>query len=297
MALGLRCIGIAATLLCIAFVVWALSQKKEVLSGVLDSPDVVIAVLVSSMLWVFLNFQLGVGWYALVKAQKGRLTVRDSISISMRSQVAKYLPGNVFHFAGRVLLGRNAGLSTKICVIATTVESVFLALIAGLMGIPLLFDLPRAVTIGVGVFLVGATALGLVYRVRVSRRKSEEQSILAAFRGAKGFIGLALGAYTLVLGIQTCSFMIISGALSLDLGWGFFKELQIVSVTWLAGFVVVGSPGGLGVREAAFSVFAENSDVRTNLLIVASIMRVSSILGDVASLALGTLVARTGKSE
>ena len=55
---------------------------------------------------------------------------------------------------------------------------------------------------------------------------------------------------------------------------------------------MIGSPGGLGVREAAFAVFALNEGMRVELLLVAALMRVASVIGDLGSLGVGTLVQR-----
>ena len=54
-----------------------------------------------------------------------------------RTQIAKYLPGNVFHFAGRQILGRRLGHSQTDLATASLLETGELVLVAALMALPL----------------------------------------------------------------------------------------------------------------------------------------------------------------
>lgn len=269
-------------------------QNKEVLADIIKSPIVVLTIAAASILWVVLNLMLGLGWLGIVRLQGGRISIRESVSISFNSQFAKYLPGNVFHLAGRVFHGRKAGLSTSMCIVATTLESLVLVVLAGLIGLPFLFSLPQAIPIVLAAIGIGVVLAALFVWMRFDRLNSIVNVVLANAFSAKRFALVVIGSYAAIFLIQTITFIAFSQAFSFNFGWSYFENLQVVSVTWLAGFVVVGSPGGLGVREAAFSLFAENSDIRSSLLIVASSMRVSSMLGDVASLGLGKLMDRMG---
>lgn len=287
-----RWVGIIATLLCIAYVVWMLVQSKEDLVDVARSPTVLLGLLTASALWIVLNLMLGLGWACLIRLLGGCISFQESVSISFRSQFAKYLPGNVFHLAGRVLHGRDAGLPTSMCVVATSIESAMLLVLAGLIGFPLLLSLSQALSIELALFVLAVGLVALLLGLKLDRLREPVKEMLANILSAKRFAFAAVCLYAMVFLIQLISFIVLSEAASFDAGWTFFKNLQIVSITWLAGFVVVGSPGGLGVREAAFSVFAENPDIRSTLLLVASSMRISSMLGDIASLGLGTLMHR-----
>ncbi len=292
-----RWIGILATLLCIAYVIWMLVQGEENLVEIASSPKVLLALLAACVLWIILNLILGLGWACLIRLLGGCISFHESVSISFRSQFAKYLPGNIFHLAGRVLHGRNAGLSTSMCVLATSIESAMLLTLALLIGFPLLLTVSQMLPIEFGLLILIVGLLALFLGLRFSRLREPASEILASIWSAKQFAFAAICLYAVVFLIQLISFVALSDAVSFDVGWSFFENLQIVSITWLAGFVVIGSPGGLGVREAAFSVFADNSDIRSTLLLVASCMRISSMLGDIASLGLGVLMHRKSVKE
>ena len=107
-----------------------------------------------------------------------------------------------------------------------------------------------------------------------------------------GWLVASTAAYGSVFVIQTVMFALIGSSQSLDWGLSWVGALQIVTITWLAGFVVVGSPGGLGVREAAFAVFAQNEEMRVELLLIAALMRVASLVGDLGSSGIGAIARR-----
>jgi len=57
----------------------------------------------------------------------------------------------------------------------------------------------------------------------------------------------------------------------------------LVSCSWAAGFVVLGSPGGLGVREFVIANLSAGDEEFTRFAVVATVTRLCSIIGDVFS--------------
>ncbi|MCI5218992.1 MAG: hypothetical protein D3914_07335 [Candidatus Electrothrix sp. LOE2] len=58
--------------------------------------------------------------------------------------------------------------------------------------------------------------------------------------------------------------------------------LTAFSVSWIAGFLTPGSPGGIGVREAAFVASLSSFIEERHALVIAIVMRIITSGGDVA---------------
>ena len=76
-----------------------------------------------------------------------------------------------------------------------------------------------------------------------------------------------------------------------------FRMLFITSTSWLAGFVVVGVPGGIGVREAIFTSLA-SSVIGTPLAVSLALMsRVVFIAVDLTGALIANVVAKLSSAE
>ena len=71
--------------------------------------------------------------------------------------------------------------------------------------------------------------------------------------------------------------------------------LAASAASWAAGFIVVGAPGGLGVREVAFVALAGAALGETHALLLTSLFRVVTFLGDTVLFALGAFALRGAK--
>jgi len=214
----------------------------------------------------------------------------DALKVTLGSQAGKYLPGNVFHVAGRIWLAGRRGIGRKPAAIATVGEMGFLVVMALFIGLPWLLSRFSGSWIAPAfvLMLVGALVFVAVYRKLDSEFLNTR--ILSHRGRLAAWLSLAVGAYFSIFTVQFVMFEVIASAQLLELGMNPVERFRMVTVTWLAGFVVIGSPGGLGVREAAFALFAQSEGTQAQLLLAASLMRIASIIGDFASLGIGFLM-------
>jgi hypothetical protein len=286
-------LGIVLTVICLVYIGWELRESGPALASTIRTPGTLIAIGLSAALWMILNAMLGLGWGSLVKATGNRVGVGDAVILSLMAQAGKYLPGNVFHLAGRVWLAGKFGIERKLAAIATAAEMGLLVIVAVFIGLPWL--LQQAAIPWVSVSLAGLIVLALLSATAIWYSRNRERLIpMISGLGPRlmGWLVASTAAYGSVFVIQTVMFALIGSSQSLDWGLSWVGALQIVTITWLAGFVVVGSPGGLGVREAAFAVFAQNEEMRVELLLIAALMRVASLVGDLGSLGIGAIARR-----
>jgi hypothetical protein len=157
-----------------------------------------------------------------------------------KTEIAKYLPGNVFHFLGRQALASKIGISQKqmaktsllfsfLLLTGTLLTSTFFAFLA--QNIPLyiltLMGLSSMITV-----------ISLVYMYpSFPMRKKVSMNI---------YLAISVALQGIMLGLIV---MYQSEHISLSL---FFSCVSIYTVSWLIGFVTPGASGGLGIREGTF---------------------------------------------
>jgi len=234
-------------------------------------------------------------WWRLVSALAPvPVPVRNTVVTYAVSQYGKYLPGNVAHYAIRHAWSRSAGLPHASLGLAAMLEAALLllaALAATLLGdttrLRLFSMIDSRLAIVLLVAILGALGVGLAF----ARRRSFAErwdvpalpslsvllSCLACY--AMFFVAsaalLELLAHALGFGVESFSLLLAAGAAS-----------------WAAGFIVIGAPGGLGVREAAFVALAGGALGESHALLLIGLFRIVTFLGDTLLFAAGALALR-----
>ncbi|MBP0000947.1 MAG: flippase-like domain-containing protein [Cyanobacteria bacterium SID2] len=214
--------------------------------------------------------------------------------VFLKTNVAKYLPGNIWHFYGRIRASSQAGLS----VIAATASVVLEPLLMAAAALPVaLLWVPgdRAVLQGAA---LAAVLVGIHPRWlnpildRVGRTKLKGQSLgEASFRirrypffplmGELGFVALrGLGFLIAWQSIDSWSIE------QLPLLFGVF------SLAWLLGLVVPGAPGGIGVFEATAVALLDSEFPTGTVLAAVALYRLISVLSEVGGAGLGWLMEK-----
>jgi glycosyltransferase 2 family protein len=182
------------------------------------------------------------------------------------TQLAKYVPGNIMHLAGRQTVGLSAGLpglplaksiglEIAIQVVAGTI--VALLYLPVVLGYPAEYGIVATVLLGGAALLAGRAWLG------------RDIAIAGAFHALYLFLSGTLFVQTaIVIGV----FDNLAGAAMPIIG-GFV-------IAWLAGFVTPGAPAGLGIREAGLLLLLTPYASEERLLTVIILHRVASIIGD-----------------
>ena len=239
-------------------------------------------------------------WQLLLRDQGVSLPYRQGLQIIAVSQMGKYLPGNVGHFAGRVLLGSQAGIPAGKTIATMAMETFWVLGISALFAVlALLFyvnDLHEGLvdTSHPG-YLAMVAALMLIapfFAVRVVNRLLPGLSRKLG-RGQLLEEPRLLTAMS-VAGLIAVSFVVLGGVVEL-LASELFQHPEIdglemvllFAVAWTAGFLVPGSPGGLGVREAVMVKLMGPAIGLETALGVALVMRLCSMGADALAFGLG----------
>lgn len=205
-------------------------------------------------------FGKGLAWGHLLAGALGRHPGWPLVvSVHGRSQIYKYLPGNVFHFASRQILGREFGWSHANIAAATTFE-VFLNVAAALLVGVVLGSLVTLETgsdisfvdLAISLLLLVGLAWMLAYAI-------PHLPLARQYPGFSRFWSLACNpallrastAYLLFFSVAGILYGVVLNTLGIPLSVPLLMTAcAAFSFAWIVGFVTPGAPGGLGVREA-----------------------------------------------
>jgi hypothetical protein len=261
------------------------------------------AIIGGALLYGVAGLLLSSAWYQLLGAGSATASLRCHHAVYGRTQIAKYLPGNVFHLVGRQVMGRRLGHGQARLAVASLLEVLLLVLIAAALSLPLVWRWLDQGMLWVGAF--AAPVLALI-AVRWGRRDDSAFRDLAAgaVRGSL-LAGLrllrAVVLYALFFLVVAAIFWILALSVSgpgrppIDLA----DSVPVVALAWLAGFVTPGSSAGIGVREAVLIAALEGTVGAPASALIALALRLVTIGGDVVFLTLGMtlgLVDRQPKS-
>lgn len=214
------------------------------------------------------NFILTLSWQKILQHLELDITFQMATRIFGKSQLAKYVPGNIFHFVGRQVhghvenlpawpLAKSAAWEVGVLVVAGTFF-VFLLIPAYLPDFSLTLIL----------FLFSAVVLFSAFIFREWFSPS---------------LSYALMLNTIFLLISS---LIFCAVLFLTVSKGIFEAEDIVTfsgayvIAWLAGFVSPGAPAGVGIREFVLYSILRTKLTESDLLSAILLARMVTVCGD-----------------
>jgi uncharacterized membrane protein YbhN (UPF0104 family) len=213
------------------------------------------------------NTLLARAWWLLLKSLNVYASWNWAIKAYGVSQLAKYLPGNIFHLAGRQALGQAAGFPAKL-VAKSAVYELALVATAGVLFATLAFPLltPHS-----------AAFFGLIaYLVIFS----------AVIYGVQKWLGPTIAKAM----CWDSLFFVISGTVfivTLSLINSEVIHIEIIPIlcgsyiiSWLIGLLTPGAPAGIGVREVVLTFLLGRIVPEADLLLAVVLSRVVTMLGD-----------------
>jgi len=246
-----------------------------------------VAVIAGSVLLAATYLGLAEAWRRLVVLFEGpsALADRPLLRIYGTSQLAKYLPGNVMHFAGRQIMARRLGFGHKPVAMASIFETAGMIVVAvalggaGLLAAPDMPALPghvdlRVVSLVCILAVALAAGIALFHRFRTVGR----DGTLPRTHGFWRTMALVLILYALCFAAMP---LVFSGIVYAAEGrWQPMHVFGVLIVAWLLGYVTPGAPGGVGVREAVI-VSGTAAVIGTgDAVVYAVLFRVATVLAD-----------------
>jgi hypothetical protein len=255
------------------------------------------AILIGAMSYGLAGLLLGAAWRELLGPAARAVPGRSHQAVYARTQIAKYLPGNLFHFAGRQLLGRRLGHGQAALAFASLAEAASLSALAGLLALPLVWgrlDLSGGWALVLAALAASGCALWLV---RSARGRALGVKLRLTWPACE-LATLGLGWPQLLRAASLhAGFFVVSGMLlwllALAAAGGDARALDpltaigALALAWLAGFVTPGASAGIGVREAVLILILTGSLGAEASTLVALAFRLVTTGGDALLFALG----------
>ena len=284
--------SILLTALSIIYVVFVGYQNWIDLREVVNTEGLLFVILIGSGLYGLNLFLLPFAWQKVIKIIGENLSYALSAKIYGQSQIAKYLPGNLFHYLGRHLLGRQAGLSNSIIVSSIIIETLLITITAIFLGsITVYFygwlDVINFYRLAVFLVVLGVFCFCL-YHICISHKFKKWLFIQNWFESINMVFNRRAILPLVSLIVYYVLFFAVIG-LILWLMASHFWRLDIIplifvgaySISWVMGFITPGAPGGVGVREALLIIILSPYMLETYALTLALVLRVITVLGDI----------------
>lgn len=291
------------------FVVSVLIAQWRDIHDVLHGSSLLAFLVVAIPLYLVTAISGALAWTFAFRSTGEQLPLKVGLRVHLLSQIGKYIPGNVGHFVGRLGMLKFEGYSVAKGSVSIVLEILWMIGAAAALSVYALFTGALAVVerahgvadwLPVPVLVVALVMPNLM--IFVFNRLPD------GGRRALGFAGkIDRPAERVVLGCYALYFLnfAVNGAiLVVGLEWLFdvhvtdlLLVISLYAVVWLLGFILPGAPGGLGVREALFVLLFGGLYGAAVAAAMAVVLRVVSVLGDVAAFGLGYATSRTGEGR
>lgn len=300
---------------------WKLLARWAVLGGTLfflgkvlkDHWHKVVSLRLEAAGWAYLAIALGVTLLAHICAGSVWSRILQSfhqpvngvrlVQAYLKTTIAKYLPGNVWHYYGRVSAATKAGATLEAATVSVLLEPLLMA--AAALLITLLCSQPIAVRYGLPVLLLQWLSLAIVlvaahprsinplvrYLGKLKQKTTKAAAVSPPFQlkhyplfpllGEVGFLVLRAVGFLL-------TFLAVSPLLPDQLP----LVLSAFSLAWLMGLIVPGAPGGVGVFEATAIALLDRTFSPGLILSVVALYRLVSLLAEAAGAGLAWLDER-----
>jgi hypothetical protein len=220
---------------------WIVGLKHEVWQTLAHLHPAWLALsLVLFLIWFGLRF---IAWDRISRSQGYGGERRTNLRMWAISELMRYIPGNVWSFAARYKGSREGGAARSSSIIALIVEA--LSLVSG-AAIVTLVSRPHGWLLAVclGIIVVSVAILIILPHLKKMPRFAEMKPIPNAFGLVVWYVlvwvTFGLAAATIWKAFPQANLM----------GW--LNALSANVAAWLAGYLSLITPMGLGVREVAF---------------------------------------------
>lgn len=249
-------------------------------------------------------------WTWILKELNQSVSPGEFIQVYLKTNVAKYLPGNVWHYYGRILAAKNANVDPGAATLSVLLEPLLMAAAALIMVIlfagQLAFNNTNIWVICIkfiSLFLLLASVHPLVLnpiiksltkfknnRLNNQNSQSENQSIIV-LNIARYPLRPLLGELIFLL-LRGTGFILTMFALH-SFSWSQIPLLLgAFSFAWVLGLVIPGAPGGLGVFEATAIAILQHRFPAALVISSITLYRLISIFAEISGAGLASLDER-----
>lgn len=235
-----------------------------------------------------------------------KIPVKEAVLVYCRANLGKYIPGNVFQYVERNIFFSSYGISHVDTVMASLLEVT--GLVVGAFIISVSFGNFEVIGEAVRqygyvipvicVFLVIAVIAAIIF-VRKKKKSLIGIIIRVKERGGVKLLLLDVLGYTVILLVMGAVALLAYCAMtsSAQAGPDLVSLPGAYIAAWLCGFIIIGAPGGIGVREAVFSLIYINTPYLDEVLALSILIRVISVIADILAFVAALILCGSKRSK
>ena len=295
----IRCLILGGTLF---FLLKALKDNWLGVSAIRINITGWLMLITATGVTLFAHIWAGWIWTWVLKELNQSVSTIEFIQVYLKTNIAKYLPGNVWHYYGRVMAAKNANIPTNIATLSVLLEP--LLMLAAALIIIVLFG-GKLVVNNLNFNLIILQFLALIIFLGIlhprflnpaiqlldkwkNKKSNAENELVNSFIIKRYPVKPLLGELVF-LGLRASGFILTMLALN-SLTW---QQIPLLvgafSCAWVLGLVVPGAPGGLGVFETTAILLLQYHFPAALVISAIALYRLMSILAETTGAALAWL--------
>ncbi|OBQ34790.1 MAG: hypothetical protein AN485_15145 [Anabaena sp. MDT14b] len=287
------------------FLLKALKDNWLGVSAIRISANGWLILVAATVITLLAHIWAGWIWTWVLKELNQSVSAIEFIQVYLKTNIAKYLPGNVWHYYGRIMAAKNANIPTNIATLSVLLEP--LLMLAAALIIIVLFGSELVVNnLKFNLMILQFLALIIVLNIlhprflnpaiklldRWKNKKSDGENQLINSFIIKRYPVKPLLGELVFLGLRAAGFILTMLALT-SLTWAQIPLLVgAFSCAWVLGLVVPGAPGGLGVFETTAMLLLQYHFPAALVISAIALYRLISILAETVGAALASLFER-----
>jgi hypothetical protein len=298
-------LGMIGGLIVTALFVWFMVRS---LHGhdlrVYATPHAAVGIVLAALFWFTVVPLLALAWHGMLSGLGVHRSRRELFGIVGITQFAKYVPGNVGQYIGRVGMSLARGMPARALAATVILETLLVIAAAVVIGVgtgvlsaagsqvvrqhgwQLGLVAALAILAAIGLFMFRLIAPRLLRRFAPKYAPTLDGALIPRQATlARAFV-LYCCMYLLVgLGLVLLAGFLLPGA-----SHDYWLLIAAFALAWVVGFVTPGAPAGLGVREGLLLLMLAPvyGSASAGILVIA--LRIATTLGDVLNLAIGWIV-------
>lgn len=287
----LRWVILAITL---GFLLHSLRQNWQQVLALRLTVTAIANLLIALGITLLAHIWSGWVWHWIIRLLNIQVAGGWSVITYLKTNIGKYLPGNVWHFLGRIQALRSQGAPIGVAATAVVMEPLLMAAAA----LALIVVSRPAATLQAGILLFVLIGVHprilnpLLKRLTVAKLKQSDLIAQQTDLGLRHYpLRPFIGEVAFVL-IRGAGFLFVLAALTptTPREWPFV--IGNFSIAWLLGLVVPGAPGGLGIFESTALALLAPTFTPATVLGAVTLYRLVSTLAELLGAALAVLDER-----
>lgn len=302
-----RLLGLAVGLIVTVLFVWYVvrSLRGHDLS-VYATPRAALGIVLAAVLWSCGAPLLTLAWRTMLLSVGIRKTWHELFAILGITQFAKYIPGNIAQYVGRVGMSLARGIPARplavtliletLLIIAAAVATCAAAGAMSSIGLDALQAHGKQLAVVTTLVVFAIIGLFALRRIAPAFLKRFAPKYAPALDGTRlptqSSLAFAFISYCAIYCCAGAGLIVLARFLLPLAPHDYWLLIAVFALAWVVGFVTPGAPGGLGVREALMVLMLAPVYTAASASVLVIALRIATTLGDVLTLLAGMAMLR-----